>query len=179
MEALKSKKAYSNNSGFSYVEMIIALAILSIMVAMITISIGTVHRNTVSRTSEKLESMVNSARTKALTRGSKEGYLCIAPIDGKIYTFVGDVSKLKNGTNFDRDLMLKNGNELCSSSYIVTVSGATTDPSSDDYSELITIQFVQSTGAVKDNADKTVIVKKNNGPTITFNIYGLTGKTWR
>ena len=83
----------TNNKGFSYVEMIIVLAIMGIMVGFLSISISTNYRNEVSRTAEKFESRVNQARTSALTKGTANGYLNIAYVDKAYYTYVGNPYK--------------------------------------------------------------------------------------
>ena len=81
----------NNNKGFSYVEMLMVLAVMAIMIGMVTISIGTINRNTVARTSEKLESLSNKARTSALTKGSQNGYLNLCEVGNGVYVYVGEM----------------------------------------------------------------------------------------
>lgn len=79
-----------NNKGFSYVEMILVLAIVAIMMGMITLSLGMVNRANINRGAEHLESYLERARTQSMARNQLRGTLTISCVDGAYYCYVGD-----------------------------------------------------------------------------------------
>ncbi len=78
-----------NNKGFSYVELILVLAIMAMMIAMIGISYGLVTRNNVSKACAKMESVFNTARITSLSKGSEQGALNLKTENGIIYYGIG------------------------------------------------------------------------------------------
>ena len=161
-----------NSKGFSYIEMIIVLAIMGIMVGMVTMSIGTIGRNNVLRTSEKLESLVNKARTNALTKGTANGCLNIVKLDdGKVYAYVGkSIDVIDDDTTA---LIKKEGEVVCSGDIIVNVDASSTESGS-----ICQVFFKQSTGGLDKATNSTIMVKKNN-KSATFTILNATGKIKR
>ena len=99
----------TNNKGFSYVEMLMVLAIMAIMIGMVTISVGLISRNTVSRTLEKVESLCNRTRINALTKGSTQGYLNMAQFSDGVYAYVGEMVMDDN-----IDKIREKGERICS-----------------------------------------------------------------
>jgi len=170
-----------NNRGFSYVEMLMVLAIMAIMVGLVTISIGLVGRNSVKRTGEELESLIKKARTSALTKGTGQGYLNIALVDGAVYAYVGENLDKKPGD------VKKKGDKICNSDIVITVTGAyggkTTDTVEEEdgghSSKVLRVFFKQSTGA--PTAETTIDVQKKGrqGSPYYFVINNVTGKISR
>ena len=78
-----------NNKGFSYVELILVLAIMSIMIGMIGLSIGLVTRNNVTKAAAKMESAFNTARITSLSKGSEQGAINIMQENGAVYYCIG------------------------------------------------------------------------------------------
>ena len=134
----------NKNKGFSLFEMVLVMAIVSIMALMVTISIGTIRRNSVYRTSEKLETYINQARTTALTKGTDNGYLNIARFDDGVYVFVG--TKLTSSNE-----VKSKGEKICSGD-IQIATNAPKDGSDSggviSSGEVRHIGFAQSTGGV-------------------------------
>ncbi len=79
------------NKGVTYYELLIVIAIMSLMVAFATISIGTVHRNNVYRAADNIESSVKAARNNALSKGNKYGYVNFYYKDKKLFVNFGDL----------------------------------------------------------------------------------------
>lgn len=161
-----------NNKGFSYVEMLMVLAIMAIMIGMITISVGFIGRNTVSRTLEKVESLCNRARTNALTKGSPNGYLNMAEFGDGVYGYVGKMVQ-----DDDIDYIRENGQKICSKDYEIMTNFVGLGSTSDG--QIHRIAYKQSTGGVIGNLSGRIIVKKKNtSKTESFGIYGQTGKIY-
>lgn len=175
-----------NNKGFSYVEMIVVLAILALMGGMITLSYGMINRNNVSRASETLESMANQARVNALTKGTSNGYLTIAKVDNYIYAAVGP----QYTTAAD---IKANGEKVCSATNVRVEMWDLTSPSTKTLTgntnvRFFYIQFEQVSGGIKSSEGYTGsvnitkqarflrCVSKNGGKEAEFKILGYTGK---
>ena len=164
-------KRPSNDKGFSYVEMILVLGIMTIMLAMITISMGTIRRNNVLRTAEKMETLVNKARNTALTKGTANGVLNVAKIDNDVYAYVGTgISELNEG---NINTFKVKGEKICSSDITIIINGVSTDSGS-----VAQIGFKQSTGGLDSTLDGTIMVLKGTRSS-TFRIHYLTGKIYR
>ena len=170
-----------NNKGFSYVEMIMVLAVMAIMIGMVTISIGTVNRNTVYRTSEKLESLSNKARTNALAKGKDNGYLNICEVGGGVYVYVGEMVS-------DPNVVRSKGEKICSSDYEVGIQFLGTGLTWTRDKAVHRWAFKQTTGGIIDGGDpascpataKVVVRKKNNTvKQSAFQIWWMTGKSFR
>ena len=164
----------NNNKGFSYVEMLMVLAIMAIMIGLVTISVGLIGRTTVSRVADKMESLCNKARTNALTKGSNQGWLNLAQTGGQVYAYVGE--KIADD---DVASVKAKGEKICSSDYeiITNFSGSATIGTSDG--KVHRIPYLQSTGGVIGGMSGRIIVKKkNSNKTESFGIYGQTGKVY-
>ena len=159
-----------NNNGFSYVEMLMVLAIMAIMIGMVTISIGLVGRTNVSRTSEKLESLVNKARTNALTKGKQNGFLNVVEVDGAVYAYVGEMI-----ADDMPEAVKEKGEKLCSADLEIKMVESTTTADK----KVHRIGFKQSTGGLLGGSVTVLVKKKNTTKTSSFSIYNQTGKTWR
>ena len=76
--------------GFTYYELLVAIAIMSLMVGFATITIGTVYRNNANRGADKIQSTINNARNNAMTKGTEQGYANFYYYDNKLYAYVGE-----------------------------------------------------------------------------------------
>ena len=155
-----------DNKGFSYVEMIIVLALMTMLVGFLTISISSNKRHEVERTAEKMESLVNKARTSALTKGTERGVMNVAKVGGYIYYYVGE--KIDD----DQPEQVKaKGEKLCQAGTleVVILSGSTNDLM------VHRLHFKQSTGGLT-GGDVEVKVRNNDGKESSFTVIGSTGK---
>lgn len=82
----------TNNKGFSYIELLIVLAIMAIMVGIMAISMGLIGRTNVNRGAEKIVNSMNRARNMAMAKGTDSGVLQIELSNGKYYCYAGNVT---------------------------------------------------------------------------------------
>lgn len=162
-----------NNKGFSYVEMIIVLAIMGIMVGFVSISISTNYRNEVARAAEKFETQVNQARTAALTKGSANGNLNIAYVDKAYYTYIGE--KLSDANN-----VKTKGEKLCNGNHLTMFLVGAIDAES----PYRCLTFKQSTGGIQDSYGNIYtgymhVMFKRDMQSVDYSIDGVTGKITR
>ena len=163
----------NQNKGFSYIEMLMVLAIMAIMIGMITISIGTVKRNTALRASEKLETLVNKARVNALTKGTAHGYVNVALYEGAYYAYVGErvPADLDNdGSLESRKYVKEHGDKICNENATIYFNGLVKN-------NVNHIQFKQATGGLVGTSDTISVVCGNTSS--VFRIKPQTGKTYR
>lgn len=88
----------TKNKGFTYYELLIVIAIMSLMVGFISIGIGTYYRTNVNRAADGVESAIKSAKNNAVTRGTDNGWVNFYYKDHNVYSLVGPRI---TATNFD------------------------------------------------------------------------------
>lgn len=81
-----------NNKGLSYVELLVAISILTIATALAAISMSVVSGTNVNSGVEKLRSAYNNARMTSLAKGASNGSLYLRFESDKLYCFVGSQS---------------------------------------------------------------------------------------
>lgn len=130
-----------NNKGFSYVELIIVLAIIAVLIGMVSITIGLVSRTNVAKAADKLENTLNQARTTSMARGSSRGTITIrCGNDGWYYYSVGggeDVKLVSTQAKISLSYSENSGGVVTTSTNTLTSGSA------------VTISFEQSTGAFR------------------------------
>lgn len=173
-------KRNRNNKGFSYVEMIVVLGIMSIMTAFIALTLGTVNRNNVRRASESIQSKMNEARVSAMSKGTQRGYLMIARYNNNIYTYVGQGIDPTTGELYTAEAISKRGEKLCSPKLNITVAG---QEMNGDVGNVVYLQFKQSTGGLNNCSGTisgnqvTVKVANDKDTTVSsFKIFTQSGK---
>jgi len=156
----------NNNKGFSYVELILVLAIMAIMVAMIGISYGLVTRNNVTKAAAKMESLFNTARITSLSKGSEAGALNLKAENGKIYYGIG---------KYDPDTTLNQVEwvKFAQTPVYVTLSDGSSN--TDLGSSVITYKYNPSSGAFKACPYGKVIFSNGNTES-TLVLFSATGK---
>ncbi len=92
---------FRDNKGLSYIELILVIAIMTMMAGIATISMGMVNRNNINRASDKVISAFNEARSNALSKGSDNGWLNVTNKDGIIYYNIG--KPISDGLSVDFD----------------------------------------------------------------------------
>lgn len=158
-----------NNKGFSYIELILVLAIMAIMVGLITLSIGTVSRANVNRGAEKLESFLNRARSNTMARGTERGMLSISCEDGAYYCYVGSPAAI----NKETELLVSSGVQI---GYYIN-NGTSMEMLEDG--ETLYVKYVPSTGAFMPLSGSdycTSIVLMNGDKVRTIVLHTATGK---
>ncbi len=173
-------KRNRNNKGFSYVEMIVVLGIMSIMTAFIALTLGTVNRNNVRRASESIQSKMNEARVSAMSKGTQRGYLMIARYNNNIYTYVGQGIDPTTGDLYTAEAISKRGEKLCSPKLNITVAG---QEMNGDVGNVVYLQFKQSTGGLNNcsgtiSGNQVTVKVANDKDTMvsSFKIFTQSGK---
>lgn len=161
-----------NNKGFSYVELILVMAIMAILVAMVSISMGVVSRSNVNRGAERLNASLSKARNAAMAKGTDRGTIEITCDGSKYYCFVGSstsTNKIAERQEIGASPMVV-GYYLKGNSEMITIQAGTP----------LILKYNQSTGAFKELSgggycDK--IVFTNGSSTAEIKLYSATGKT--
>ena len=155
-----------NNKGFSYVELILVLAIMALMLGMIGLSYGLVTRNNVTKAAAKMESVFNTARITSLSKGSEAGALNIKQEGGIIYYGIG---------KYDPDPSLNTVEWVKFAQSPVYVTLSNSGGNEDLVSTVVTYKYNPSSGAFKACPYNRLIF--SNGRTeCTLILYGATGK---
>lgn len=90
---IKKCSGLLDNKGFSLVELLVVLAIVSIITAMAGLTLGVVNNANVSKAATRFESMLTRSRAESIARGTDAGMLTISCENGKIYGQVGTGEK--------------------------------------------------------------------------------------
>lgn len=80
---------FSKTKGFSYVEMILVIAVMAIMVAFTSLSYSMITRNNVTKAITKLDSAFSHAKTLSMAKGSLDGRLVLVCEGGHYYYYYG------------------------------------------------------------------------------------------
>ena len=89
------------NKGFTFYELLIVITVIALMAGFTTITIGTVYRNNAKRAADSISSSIKSARTNALSKGKKSGYVNFYNLNGDFYVYVGEeILPSTNPVNF-------------------------------------------------------------------------------
>ena len=137
-----------NNKAFTYVELLLAIAIMTAMVGFVSLTIGTVHRNDVNRAADKVYSSVNAGRNISLTNGSKNGWCNFTVKNGNLYCYNGPRICDSNPVNFTT----QNWEKICAKN-IKLMYGASTLGEGD----CLSLNFKQSTGEYNGYKTKTML----------------------
>lgn len=161
-----------NNRGFSYVELILVLAIMAIATGLISLSIGLVGRTNVSKGADKLYSSFEQARASAM--GKPDTVLELSCVEGTYYCYVGSASASATDKEEARKEIVTSPVEI---KYVLS---GTPDSMATLQSGTIVFKYDQATGAFKksptlgDYCDQIVITNGNTMATIKM--YPATGK---
>lgn len=154
----------NNNKGLSYIELIIVIAVMSILTGVTALSMTYVSRTNASKTANQIVTILANSRTQCLAKGKENGKV-VFRLDGNTY-------KYKIGDGSEETLATKPLNIVFESS-----SGVRKELST---GEMFEIKFEQSTGApVATMGSETVcFIKVTKGEsTSTVQLYELTGKS--
>lgn len=161
----------TDNKGFSYVELILVIAIMAILVGLTALSMGLVSRTNVTRGAEKLYSSLSQARSASLAKGTQNGALTISCVGGKYYCYVGNPSS----PNFDELKEELVGSPVTIGYYIE----GDTDMYEITPGSSITIKYDQSSGAFTNGGNPcySQLVLINGDKTASIKLHVATGKS--
>ena len=128
------------NKGFTYYELLIVIAIMSMMVGFMSIGIGTVYRNNVNRMADDIESSIKAARSNAITKGTENGWINFYYLNNTLYCNLGKEITPTNPVDFSTQKWEKIGSGFDS----VSFDGVTLTNGS-----VPALNFKQSTGEFK------------------------------
>lgn len=151
-----------NNKGFSYVELILVLAVMMLIVSFATISIGLVTRNNVTKAGDKLYSKLSEARMLTIAKGVEKGKAVLKYENGNYYCVLdGQSYKVASKPV---------------SVYIVCDDGTVLNASN---LGSVDIKFNRNTGGLNssnNNYDKLVIENMSNNRKVEYKFQKITGK---
>lgn len=83
-------KIVRNNTGFTLMEMLVAMAISAILIGMVTVTIAVVNNADASKAARALNAAIGQARTESMSKGTDAGQLTLSMVDGALYYQIGD-----------------------------------------------------------------------------------------
>lgn len=163
-----------SNKGVTYIELLLVIAVMSIMVAFASISMGTVNRNNIFRAKDEVISSINQGRSSALTNGSDKGWSNFTVKNGNLYHNAGSKITIV-------DFNTQNWEKVCSKNVQLKYGTATLGEN-----QILNLSFKQSTGEflgyhvstmddVNDITTGPVIIgmtNKNKTTSFTINTFG-------
>ena len=164
------------NKGFTYYELLLVIAIMSLMVGFMSIGIGTVYRNNVHRIADDIESSIKGARNNAVSKGTDNGWANFYYLNNTLYCYVGKEITTSNPVDFTTQNWQKIGNGFNEVSFdtITLVNGS-----------VASLNFKQSTGefmgidwplggapGLHHNDVDIKIHKGNSTATVSVNLFG-------
>lgn len=154
------------NKGFSYVEMIVVIAVMTILASFATLSISMVNRNNVNKACDKAISFINEARSSSITNGTDSGYVIFYSSDNGLFCYVGEALTSINISDSNQ-----HWEKICSSG-VDFYNGA----SKLDEGDSVSLQFKQSTGGLVVSTDSPILMFKKDTKQSSFQVDGVTGK---
>lgn len=160
-----------DNKGFSLVELIIAIAVMSVILGMLIGNLGYINNSAAKGCANSIKTAIGQTRIK--TMGKQETYLYIYR-DGKGYSMNLINTDSKTGTSLAEDK-----DELAASkvsvSYVVNkvTGGAGSEISLDSDGDYMLIGFDRETGKVNtytDSSNTSVFQFTQDGSSVTKNV---------
>lgn len=151
-----------NNKGFSYIELILVLGVMMIVVSFVTISIGLVSRNSVTRAGDKVTSKISEARMMTIAKGVEKGAAVLKFENGSYYCVIDETSYKVASEPVSISIVKDNGD-------VLSVSALGTVP----------IKFNRNTGGLNSsNSDYDLLRVENisSGKRVVYKFQKITGK---
>lgn len=82
-----------NNKGISYIEMILVIAIATILTGLVTVSIGLINRSNVSKGATRLESGFSHSKILSMSKNPSDGSITILPTNKGLCYYYGTNNK--------------------------------------------------------------------------------------
>lgn len=157
-----------NNKGLSYLELLIAVVIMTVATSLTAVSISVVNRANSSKGIEQLQSSFNEARMESLSRGSDNGSLYLKAENGKILCLIGSSTDAIS-TKGEWNVLAKTPVEaaLYNEGGEKEILGSTP----------VKFSFKQESGGFKDCPYTFIEFSASNTNVSTLRLYRLTGKS--
>ncbi len=160
-----------DNKGFSLIELIIALAIMSVILGMLIANMGYIHNSAAKGCANSLKTAIGQTRIK--TMGKQETYLYIYR-EGKGYgmNLINTDSKTGTSTAEDKDKLAKN-NVTVSYTVSKTSGGTGSEIVLDSDGDYMLIGFDRESGKVNtytDSSNTTTFQFNSDGSSVTKNV---------
>ena len=151
-----------NNKGFSYIELILVLGVMMIVVSFVTISIGLVSRNSVTKAGDKVASKISEARMMTIAKGVEKGAAVLKFENGSYYCVIDETSYKVASEPVSISIVKDNGD-------VLSVSALGNVP----------IKFNRNTGGLNSsNSDYDLLRVENisSGKRVVYKFQKITGK---
>ena len=87
---MKSRKRHIDNKGLTLIELLMFLAISSIILTMVMLSYNVVNNANATKAARRLETVIRTARTQSMAKGQEAGKLTLTVQNGNLYATIGD-----------------------------------------------------------------------------------------
>ena len=145
-EALKK----GNNKGFTLAEMLVVLSLAFLIIVTLLISYSIVSNANVVKAANRLESVLRSARTSAMSMGADRGVVNIVPEGGLVY------AEYETGSGVHRELICGAGLKM-QSGYVENIAAAPTLTDGGGYVVFNTNGRLKTKGVTKTTANYFLI----------------------
>lgn len=176
---MKKESRTLNNKGFSLVELMVVMAVMTFLLAVAITSFSIVNNANVSKAAKSMESMITAARVTSMSKGEVAGTLNIKDVDGSTYAYIGDPTLAPT-------VPLANWTRVTTGAIDTEVINSSADPDTEVGGSVFataTISFTPA-GAVKDcmingtpgTAEHVTFFFKHGRRGARTYFYGATGK---
>ena len=151
-----------NNKGFSYIELILVLGVMMLVVSFVTISIGLVSRNSVTKAADKVSSKISEARMLTIAKGVEKGAAVLKFENGSYYCVLDGESYKVASEPVSVSVVKDNGD-------VLSVSSLGTVP----------IKFNRNTGGLHSSNNDFDLIRVENassGKKVEYKFQKITGK---
>ncbi|MBP3297944.1 MAG: prepilin-type N-terminal cleavage/methylation domain-containing protein [Lachnospiraceae bacterium] len=83
-------KKRMGNKGFTLIELLLVMVISLLILAMIMLSYNVVNNANATKAARRLESVIRTARTQSMAKGTDAGLLTLTVMHGNLYAQIGD-----------------------------------------------------------------------------------------
>ena len=156
-----------NNKGFSYIELILVIAIAAILMGLVGLTIGLVSRTNVNKAADKLYTTLNQARATSMGRGNSTE-IEIYCKDGEYYYFVGDPAK------DDKDEL--SVSFISKPAVVSYINAGDTDATAIGEGGSLKLKYDKASGAFASSVSCEYIIISNGDKEAKIRLYHATGK---
>lgn len=154
-----------NNKGFSLLELLIVVALFSVMVGFASLTIAMVNNADVAKCANTYDSALDKAKTQCMSKGTDRGQLILTKQNGGLYYRIGDEAY---------------NTKICSAQVKFQIeytdSSIKTQDDFSDGTDIASISFNSAGMVIKNAVNIKSITFSNNNRRIASILYNETGK---